>query len=325
VRFHEDPQPAIHPKVVLRRLALILPAAVCAAWALLRLFGLERGFPLVGMLAFTPFAAALSLVVLLAAVLSRQRAVAVASALACVVLVGAVAPRALGGPSRADGPRLRVLTANLHVSGADPDAVVALARRADVLSVQEVGAGALAGLDGAGIRAVMPFRVAGLGRGSHGTALYSRTPLRRLAPPVGTWNTWTAASTTIAGREIQLVAVHPAAPFDGRRTRAWTTDYRKLPPATPEGTVRILAGDFNATLDHAALRRLIGTGYRDAADEVGAGLQPTFPVGHPIPPITLDHVLADRRVGVRAVTLSRLRGSDHRALTAVLVLPRAAP
>ena len=33
--------------------------------------------------------------------------------------------------------------------------------------------------------------------------------------------------------------------------------------------MRILAGDFNATLDHAELRRLIGRGYHDAAEQAG--------------------------------------------------------
>jgi endonuclease/exonuclease/phosphatase (EEP) superfamily protein YafD len=306
---------------VLRRLAILLPAALCAAWAVVRLFGLERGFPLVGVLAFTPYAAALSVLVLVAAALARQRAATVVSALACAVLVGAVAPRAFGGPSDADGPRLRVLTANLAVGHADPDAVVALARRADVLSLQEIGAEALAGLERAGIRSVLPYRAATLARTTHGTALYSRRPLHRLPPPDGTWNGWTVASSEVAGTEIELWAVHPAAPFNGVRTRAWTSDYRKLPRATPRGTLRILAGDFNATLDHAALRRLIGTGYRDAADEVGAGLRPTFPVGHLVPPITLDHVLADRRIGVRDVDIRGVRRSDHRALLATLILP----
>lgn len=306
---------------MLRRLAIPLPAALCAVWAVVRLFGLERGFPLVGVLAFTPFAAGLSVLVLLAAALTRQRVAAVVSALACVVLVSAVAPRAFGGPSHADGPRLRVLTLNLALGHADPDAVVALARRADVVSLQEVGADALAGLDRAGIRDVMPHRAATLARTIHGTALYSRTPLQRLPQPEGTWNGWTVASTHVAGTEIELAAVHPAAPFNGVRTRAWASDYRKLPRATPDGTLRILAGDFNATLDHAALRRLIGTGYRDAADEVGAGLHPTFPVGHLVPPITLDHVLADRRIGVRDVDITRVRRSDHRALLATLILP----
>ena len=51
----------------------------------------------------------------------------------------------------------------------------------------------------------------------------------------------------------------------GVRCGRWRGDLRALPPATPDGPLRILAGDFNATLDHAELRRLLDTGYEDAA------------------------------------------------------------
>jgi endonuclease/exonuclease/phosphatase (EEP) superfamily protein YafD len=90
--------------------------------------------------------------------------------------------------------------------------------------------------------------------------------------------------------------------------------------------VRVLAGDFNATLDHALLRRLLDTGYRDAAATVGAGLVGTWGPydGDPIPPVVIDHVLADRRVGVVAVSVHRVPGSDHRAVLASLTPPRRA-
>ena len=84
--------------------------------------------------------------------------------------------------------------------------------------------------------------------------------------------------------------------------------------------MRILAGDFNATLDHTSLRRLIGEGYVDAANETGSGLIPTFRQWW-VPPITLDHVLADTRCGVRRMKVYDLPGSDHRAVFAELRLP----
>src|SRR5690606_13718935 len=51
---------------------------------------------------------------------------------------------------------------------------------------------------------------------------------------------------------------------------------RAPPPATPHGAVRLLAGDVNATLDHAPLRELIATSCTDAADAAGAGLTGTW-------------------------------------------------
>jgi endonuclease/exonuclease/phosphatase (EEP) superfamily protein YafD len=110
-------------------------------------------------------------------------------------------------------------------------------------------------------------------------------------------------------------------PFRGR-VGAWRDDLRSLPGAG-RGPVRILAGDFNATLDHAELRRLLDTGYEDAADEVGAGLRATWPRRWRFPhPVAIDHVLADRRCGVRAFSVHAIPGTDHRAVFAELVLPR---
>jgi endonuclease/exonuclease/phosphatase (EEP) superfamily protein YafD len=104
---------------------------------------------------------------------------------------------------------------------------------------------------------------------------------------------------------------------------AWRGDLRALPPATPGGPLRILAGDFNATLDHAELRRLLDTGYQDAAAEVGAGLKGTWPHGRRLlPPVAIDHVLADARCGVRSFSVHTIAGTDHRAVLAELVLPR---
>jgi len=88
--------------------------------------------------------------------------------------------------------------------------------------------------------------------------------------------------------------------------------------------MRVLAGDFNATLDHSPLRDLIDSGYRDAADAVGNGFVGTWGPydGDPIPPVTLDRVLVDRRIRVESTKVFGLPNSDHRALLAVVTLPR---
>ena len=103
----------------------------------------------------------------------------------------------------------------------------------------------------------------------------------------------------------------------------WRADLRAVPRATPSSRLRILAGDFNATLDHAELRRLIDSGYVDAAAEVGAGLRATWPNARRLPPpVTIDHVLADARAGVQEFSVHPIPGTDHRAVFAELVLPR---
>ena len=98
---------------------------------------------------------------------------------------------------------------------------------------------------------------------------------------------------------------------------------RSLPRATPGGGLRLLAGDFNATLDHHALRKLIGSGYTDAGDAAGIGLQGTYPA-HRLLRITIDHVLVDERARVTSASVHTIPGSDHRALVARISLPQTA-
>ena len=80
-----------------------LLVALCGGWVVVRLLGLERGYPLVPLVAFTPFVAGAAVVVVVVAAVLRQRGAAVVAAVLAVVLVGVVAPRALGGPSEPEG------------------------------------------------------------------------------------------------------------------------------------------------------------------------------------------------------------------------------
>ena len=91
----------------------------------------------------------------------------------------------------------------------------------------------------------------------------------------------------------------------------------------PDGPPRILAGDFNATLDHALLRRLLATGYVDAADRdgrgagghVGAVRRRPHPAGHDRPRAGGPPDRRTRRVGARGVG-QRPPGRGGRAVAA---------
>lgn len=303
----------------------VLPAA---AWALLRLAGLERG-PLVQVVAFTPYVAAGSLALLALALALRRRALAMVAAIAALALLGAVAPRAVpAGQPPTDGPTLRLLTANLLLGGADPAALVDLARtgRVDVLAVQEFTPGIAAELDRLGLAALLPYRELHPEPGATGSALYARFPLGATGARRNQGFAFLQAygTLTVPGAPpLRVESAHPASPYAVAVVPDWWTDLRAQPPATPREQLSVLAGDFNATLDHAPLRDLIATGYVDAADAVGAGLAGTWGPydGDRIPPVTIDHVLADRRIAVRAVEVHPLPGSDHRAVLAELRLP----
>jgi endonuclease/exonuclease/phosphatase family metal-dependent hydrolase len=84
--------------------------------------------------------------------------------------------------------------------------------------------------------------------------------------------------------------------------------------------VRLLVGDFNATVDQPTMRDLLDDGYVDAAGAAGRGWVPTWRTGL-APPLAIDHVLVDRTVAVGGVSVLDVPGSDHRAVVADLRLP----
>ncbi|PYC75273.1 endonuclease [Micromonospora arborensis] len=300
-----------------------------ALWAAVRLVGLDRG-PLVQALAFTPYVAGFSVLALaLALALRRWWATAVA-ALAAVALVGVVAPRALAAPQpAAAGPTVRLLTANLLAGSGDAGTLVELVRRheVDVLTVQEFTPEAQAALDQLGLDRLLPHRQLNAEIGTPGSGVYSRWPVTDLGlrRNLNGWG-FTQAYGTIAvpgAPPVRVESAHPSAPYAVDQVGAWRTDLTAQPPATPDGGLQILAGDFNATLDHSPLRALLRSGYVDAADAAGKGLTGTWGPydGDLIPPVTIDHVLVDRRIAVRSVRVLALPGSDHRPVLATLTLP----
>jgi endonuclease/exonuclease/phosphatase (EEP) superfamily protein YafD len=81
----------------------------------------------------------------------------------------------------------------------------------------------------------------------------------------------------------------------------------------------ILAGDFNATRQHQALRELLETGFTDAHLATGRGWAATWPVGRRLPPFALiDHVLVSPDLAVASVDEVAISGSDHRAVVATI-------
>jgi endonuclease/exonuclease/phosphatase (EEP) superfamily protein YafD len=292
-------------------------------------FGLERG-PLVQLLAFTPYVAALALVPLILALALRRWWAAGVAALAVVALLAAVAPRALAGSQpTVRGSAVRVMTANLLTGAADPAALVGLVRahRVDVLALQEFTPAAEAELARLGLTEMLPHQKANAEVGATGSALYSRFPLKDTGTRrnEGGFSQAYGTAEVPGGTALIIESAHPMSPYSLATLDSWRTDLMAEPPATPKGPLRVLAGDFNATLDHAPLRKLLDSGYVDAADAVGAGLTGTWGPydGDRIPPVTIDHVLVDRRIGVRAVSVHPLSGSDHRPVLAVLSLPPA--
>jgi endonuclease/exonuclease/phosphatase (EEP) superfamily protein YafD len=324
-----EPVRTDNPRRLIRH-ALWIVWAPFALWAGTRVAGVGNGSPLAQLLAFTPYVAAASLLPFGAALATRRWWLAFAAGVVVVALAVSVLPRASadGNPVPHDGPRLRVLTVNMYVGGADAPAIVDLVRRhhVDLLAVQEFTPDAQRRLDAAGLADLLPNRVSYPHPDVEGSGVFSRFPLRDDGLRVHVW-TFTQAQATVSvpgAVPVSLESVHPCAPAGRGADGCWAADLADQPPATVNGPVRMLLGDFNSTLDHPPLRRLIATGYHDAGDARGKGLVGTWPYdGTPLPKVTIDHVLADRRVGVADYNVYGVPKSDHRGVYAELVLPAA--
>jgi endonuclease/exonuclease/phosphatase (EEP) superfamily protein YafD len=316
----------------LRRLRLRVPGGLAwlavtpfAAWAVTRVAGLERGsFPEQIMTA-TPYAAAGSLFPLLLSVLSKKKAVTAVAVATTAALGFSVLPRAFGDTQAASGQPFTVLTVNLFFGHGDAATVVDLVRRhrPDILNTQELTPAAVADLDAAGLKELMPNRVLQAEWSAAGSGIFSSHPLTQLDGlfQVIGHNMPAVKLGLPGGAEIEMVDVHTLPPL-GPQTKEWTEGLRALPPGPSSGPFRILAGDFNASLDHAEMRRLVARGYHDAGDTTGNGLIPTWPANKRMPPlITIDHVLADQRVSIRGYHVYDVPGTDHRAVLTELVLP----
>jgi endonuclease/exonuclease/phosphatase family metal-dependent hydrolase len=313
---------------VLRRVICALVVVPWVVWAIVRTLSLDGGHPLVAAVAFTPYAAALSVLSVFVAAVLGQRVGAAIAAVAAVALVAAVAPRAIEGTGVADadarGTPFVAMTLNLHNGEADAREVMRLVRRyrVDVLSLQELTPQALRRLNAAGARTLLPRQLVRPGPNADGSGLLARRRLRSTGSVVAIGRRAPAASLRIGRRRLLVAAVHLLAPDSAAGARVWRRQLRALPGPERRGVPRVLLGDFNATLDHRELRRVLRRGYRDAADATGDGLRPTWPVGRAAPPITIDHILLAAPVLIRRLHVLALPRSDHRALIAELLLKK---
>lgn len=314
------------PKVTV---VLLVPAVVFLIWAALPLTGLDGTRYTSALVALTTYALPTGVVITVAALLLRRWLTTALVGLVTALLVVSVLPRAIpDGPTPVRGEPVTVLSSNTYLGNADAGELVELVRRhdVDVLALEELTPGLVTALDRAGLGGVLPHRVFDARPEGLGSGIASRYPLRELSLVRPTTMSQPSALVDLPGpRDVEFVAVHPVIPVGEGTASKWEREIAALPePAEGRrGPVRVLAGDFNATLDHTPLRNLLGQGYSDTAEVTGDGLAPTWPVReHPFaPPVTLDHVLFSGGVVARGYETFDVAGTDHRAVLAHLVVP----
>lgn len=225
---------------------------------------------------------------------------------------------------RADvGVGIRVVSANLRYGRADADAVVRLAKaHADILAVQELTPQKADQISAAGMDGVLAHRYLRTREGPAGVGIWSRYPLTPGTDYEEFWLGMITARVSIPGlpSDVTVATTHLSAPWPDP-IQGWRDDLSRLGAtlgeiaASAPGPV-ILAGDLNATPDVLEFRRLLRDGYRDAAEQAGAGLTRTHPADIVLPPVfAVDHILL-RGGTATSVRTQPVSGSDHRALLA---------
>jgi endonuclease/exonuclease/phosphatase (EEP) superfamily protein YafD len=295
------------------------------AYAIMRVFAAETDPFTIAAVTITPYVVAAGVLLGLVTLLLGRRVVGL-SVLAMALALGVLlVPRYLSDSQpEADGPRLRIMAANLWNGRADPSAVVDLVRsqQVDLLVLPELTPAALAALDDEGLGDLLPNRALDARVGGDGVGILAKFPLRKIVLMPESSLGQLSAVVDLPGRDdLEVVAVHILPPTTSASVPVWRNELAALPHPDTDERTRVLAGDFNATLDHAAFRELLDRGYVDAAEEAGEGLSPTWSTWPYGPPITIDHLLADGRSAIVSYAVFDLPGSDHNAILTELVLP----
>ncbi|SDO08427.1 Uncharacterized conserved protein YafD, endonuclease/exonuclease/phosphatase (EEP) superfamily [Streptomyces sp. cf386] len=223
-----------------------------------------------------------------------------------------------GGPPLAS---FRVLTSNVEFGHAT-DALVDAVRREkpDLVFVQECEYTCDATLSEA-LGTDYPHRAARIAAGSAGSVVLSRFPLTPADGVPGTM-AMPGAVADVRGHAVRLQLAHPMPPLPGG-TDLWRKELgdlrdfaaKQAETAGDGRTPLILAGDFNASQDHAAFRRILDTGLRDATRLTDRDRTPTWPARTaPALGAQIDHVLLSPDFSARAARFLDLPGTDHRAL-----------
>ncbi|MGW7683794.1 endonuclease/exonuclease/phosphatase family protein [Kribbella sp. NPDC054772] len=119
---------------------------------------------------------------------------------------------------------------------------------------------------------------------------------------------------------IRLIAYHGYPPLPDAVT-TWKHDLQKVRQWCTQDPPTVIAGDFNATVDHADFRHALGGYCRSVGPSVGDGLQGTWPADQPVILRTqIDHVVVSRRFEPGRFTTYPIQGTDHRAVVATVAL-----
>ncbi|MFF8729156.1 endonuclease/exonuclease/phosphatase family protein [Streptomyces sp. NPDC015171] len=226
-----------------------------------------------------------------------------------------------GEPGGAQLAAFRVLTSNVEFGRGTPAlAAILRERRPDVVFVEECESGCRGLLDRE-FSGVYPHRRSVDADGSHGSVILSRFPLTPAAGVRATMG-MPGAVADVRGHAVRLQLAHPMPPL-ADQVGLWRRELGRLRAFAAAGgdTPTVLAGDFNASQDHAAFRHILDTGLTDAARLAGHDRTPSWPARTAgVIGAQIDHVLVTADFTASGARFLRVSGSDHRALVVDLTL-----
>jgi endonuclease/exonuclease/phosphatase (EEP) superfamily protein YafD len=343
-----------------RRVALsVLFLLVVALPLYPELYGLDEVTPFTQLVAFRPQALVVVLVAALLMLLRRGwRIAAGLAALLALTGMALTAPRVLSDPQPPPpGTReLTIMVANVLGGGADAASLarVIRERRPDLVSLPEARVNVRqqleAQLKGLGYRgytqqaneavqsATSVLVASSLGQvrfdsekldpskvNAGQPALKPGDPGAETIGPLAQTTTQFGHVIVTGGTlgKLRLIVYHGYPPLPSE-VITWKRDLQVLKAWCAEDRPTIVAGDFNATSDHADFRDALGSNCRSVAPAVGAGLQGTWPSDRPgLARAQLDQVVVSKGILPSKFKAYKIEGTDHLAVVAAVAVPKS--
>ncbi|WP_414719298.1 endonuclease/exonuclease/phosphatase family protein [Streptomyces sp.] len=282
--------------------------------------------PVPQLLAFLPWLLLPAGAALLLALLARWRTGMIWAAAVLAVTGWYVRPYDTGLTDDPPGPvvaRVTVLASNIEFGNATEGLLATIRReKPDLVFVEECDSTCSDALAARVSRTDYPYRNVVEGYSASGSAILSKYPLRA-APGIDSELAMPGSVAVVAGHPVNVQLAHPLPPKPGT-IDGWRRDLGRVRSYASgvKGEPTLVAGDFNASQDHAAFRHILDAGQlRDSATLVGADRTPSWPtaVRRPLG-AQIDHVLVSEDFSVRSARFLDLKDTDHRALLVGLEL-----
>lgn len=290
--------------------------AILAIWQLLRWIpaGVDKYKPLPYIIGLLPFAYMPILVIALVSALLSMREAFFASIIVLLVSFSSNIPYVFSGIKRIftvnreaksneakSNANIRVMTLNCRYGHANAEQIIDIAKKynVDTLLLQEVSETLVKKLFDRDIDKLFTTHQIGEKSANDNGGFNAIFTKRSVQKSLGKSIKFNAANiplitTKIDNITVNFASAHTKSPMRG--CAAWSegilslSNICEIEKDENSKILTVIAGDFNSIFDHPSFRKLLKSGLRDTAIELGMRLR-TWPAWLRWPNITLDHVL----------------------------------